>query len=129
MPRKKDKVFLEVHNETRLLLFLFARLMWTKQKNLVAQLFVFNRPPDNATYNSDKMQKVLPGNSYHWEITGAIRWYLHNHTRYNPLAQTESIRYEEGRKTFVFRILASNNHISLEDMKILKSMGETIETK
>ncbi len=128
MPRNKATLFLEVHNETRLLLFVLTRYVLVNKKQLT-ELFVFNRPPDNAAFNNEHLHKVMPGENYKWDISNGPQWMLRNKTRYKPLDWKRLTRQEDSRETIIVKILPTNNHTSVEDIELLNTMGKTIEIK
>lgn len=128
MPRKKRTLFLEVHNQTRLLLFMMTRYAKLNKKQ-ITELFIFDRPPDNPTFNNERLHKVLPEKTFLWDITDGPQWLMRNKTRYKPLDWQRLTRTEEGKETIIVKILPTNNHISVENIKLLEEMGETVETK
>ena len=128
MPLKKGTLFLEVHNETRLLLFMFMRFVIINKRQLT-ELFVFNRPPDNAAFNNEHLRKIPPAGTHKWDISAGPQWVMRNKTRYKPLDWKRLTRKEDDKETIIVKILPTNNHISIEDMEILEKMGEVVEQK
>ncbi len=119
MSKRKPKVLLEIHNDTRLLLFVTCYYRRRGKRGYVAALYVFDRPPDSPAYNNSKLQKVEPGKMYAWDISLTDKWVLRNNTRYKPLQYKDFFVKEKSDGKFVVIILPTNNHISLDDQKIL----------
>ena len=128
MPQKKGTLFLEVHNETRLLLFMLTRYVKVNKRQ-ATELFIWNSPPDTPAFNNEHLQKVLPSGTHIWDISNGPQWVMRNKTRYKPLDWKRLTRKEDGREIIIVKILPTNNHISIEDINLLETMGETVETK
>lgn len=129
MPRAKATLFLEVHNNTRLLLFMNCMYRQRGKRGRVAALYVFDRPPDNPSYNNDDLKKIEPNKIFNWNISLTDKWTMRNHTRYKPLEYKEWLIEEKGIKKFVVRILPTNNHISLDDRAILAAFRAQIHSR